>query len=164
MLTGQIALQDAKDHLRVTHDDEDALILGLLDASYEYVSKYIGRPVRLERKEFVRYAGSYRLIILPGPILEVQSVVIDNAGITSFTFENASFSEPRIRFTELVRADTQILVKYFTGMRPVPADIRAAILLQTANLYENRSGAVIGTISSELPHGVKAILDHHRRF
>lgn len=37
-----VTLQEAKDHLRVLEDDEDALITSLLEAAEGHVAKYLG--------------------------------------------------------------------------------------------------------------------------
>jgi len=44
----------------------------------------------------------------------------------------------------------------------VPQNVRAAILLVLAHLYEHREDVVIGTISSALPKGVDALLSKER--
>lgn len=45
----------------------------------------------------------------------------------------------------------------------IPAPIKHAILLWIGTLYENRESVVVGTISSELPNGVAALLAPNRR-
>ena len=44
----------------------------------------------------------------------------------------------------------------------VPADIRHAILLIFAELYENREGFVTGTIATPLPMAADMLLGRHR--
>jgi len=45
----------------------------------------------------------------------------------------------------------------------IPAPIKHAMLLWIGSLYENREDVVIGTISSELPGGVAALLGPNRK-
>lgn len=45
---------------------------------------------------------------------------------------------------------------------PIEPDIKTAICLAAAEWYENRENAVLGTIVSELPEGVRRILQPHR--
>lgn len=40
-----IALSDAKGHLRVTHDDEDGYIDGLVQAAEAHISEYLGEDL-----------------------------------------------------------------------------------------------------------------------
>lgn len=44
----------------------------------------------------------------------------------------------------------------------VPAPIKSAMLLMLGDLYENRQETIIGTISSQLPRGVDALLSPYR--
>ncbi|SEG20468.1 head-tail connector protein [Marinobacterium lutimaris] len=44
----------------------------------------------------------------------------------------------------------------------LPPDVRCALLLIIGHLYANRESVVIGTISSELPMGVHALLDPYK--
>jgi len=48
---------------------------------------------------------------------------------------------------------------YGTAGADVPASIRAALLLLLGNLFENREAVVTGTIVTDLPFGVRALLD-----
>ena len=46
---------------------------------------------------------------------------------------------------------------------PAPDDVRQAVLLLVGNWFENRESVIIGTITTELEHGVKMLLAPHTR-
>lgn len=46
----------------------------------------------------------------------------------------------------------------------VPDDIKAAIKLMLGHLYANREAVVVGRIATDLPNGVKFLLDNYRSF
>ena len=48
---------------------------------------------------------------------------------------------------------------YGTAGADVPASIRAALLLLLGNLFENREAVVVGSGATNLPLGVRALLD-----
>ena len=52
----------------------------------------------------------------------------------------------------------------FASAAAVPEDIKAAIKLMIGHLYANRESVVVGRIATELPMGVKFLLDNHRSF
>jgi len=78
------------------------------------------------------------------------------AGITSWPATIVAINSVRVRF----RAG--YLFPDSPPTNAVPEDIKAAVKLILADLYEYRESQVAGTISSALPYGVENILRRHR--
>lgn len=108
-----VTVSEAKAHLRVSGDDEDLLIQGMIDAAVGYLDGLAGVLGRaLAPQTYVAIfdaADSYRLPI--GPVVTSEAVEAD--GVATVTF----------------------IAGYPGG---VPEQIRKAILLHVANLYEHR--------------------------
>ena len=108
-----VSLAEAKEHLRVTHDDEDLLIQSLIDAAVGYLDGLdgvLGRALAPQTYEAVfDAADSYRLPLVP----VVSSTVTEADGLATVEF----------------------VAGYPDG---VPAPIKAAILLHIGSLYEHR--------------------------
>jgi uncharacterized phiE125 gp8 family phage protein len=153
-----ISLAEAKAHLRVDHDDEDALIARLVIAARESCERITGRA-------FI--AQSWRLwcdgwpdcalraISIPRPpLISVTSVAAyDRSGAATTLSSDAYIVDSAAAPGRIVLKDTTVLpadlreanaiaVTYQAGYGAnaanVPAGIRAAVLSLVAHLYEAR--------------------------
>lgn len=110
-----VSLGEAKAHLRVSHDDEDAEIAAMIDAATAYLDGLegvLGRALGPQTWRAVFAAGSCTDRLPIGPVISRQAdVTLD--GETTVDF----------------------LAGYPDG---IPAPIRAAILLHIGSLYQHR--------------------------
>jgi uncharacterized phiE125 gp8 family phage protein len=175
-----VSLAEAKDHLRVTHGDDDAYITMLIDVATRRLDARHGtlnRALITQRwllkvdrfPVFCGHEGWPHAIELPfPPLLSVVSVkYLDPNGDeqtlagTEYTVEISQFvgrillgygkSWPAIRCVPgAVRID------FTAGFGPagsdVPAPIRQAMLMFVAHLYETRS------VDAELPRAIDALV------
>lgn len=110
-----VSLDEAKAHLRVSHDDEDDLIRGLIAAATAYLDGLdgvLGRALSPQTWRAVYREGSATDCLPIGPVISRQDPMTMD-GETSVTF----------------------VAGYADG---VPAPISRAILLHIGTLYENR--------------------------
>ncbi|MCE8002150.1 head-tail connector protein [Billgrantia ethanolica] len=63
-----VTLQEAKDHLRVLEDDEDALITSLVEAAEGHIAKYLGDDLPEPMPAPVRAA----VLLLVGDLFEYR--------------------------------------------------------------------------------------------
>lgn len=77
-----VTLQEAKDHLRILEDDEDAYITGLLAAAEGHVAGYLGDDLPKPMPAPVRAA----VLLLVGDLYEHRERQNDRA-----LYENATF-------------------------------------------------------------------------
>ncbi|WP_173935107.1 head-tail connector protein [Chelativorans sp. Marseille-P2723] len=182
-----ITLAEAKLHLRVDHNDEDALIESLIRAATEYLDGWTGILGRclveqVWRQDHDRFA---RQMIIPlGPVIAVQSLTwrdpagqlstipsgsydlrIDEAGNAVIRFD-ADYAFPT-NLHESRAVGITFKAGYETKPGPpststVPDPLKVAILLLVGHWYQNRE-AVSTTGMASLPFAVEALIAPYRR-
>lgn len=172
--TEPVTLQEAKDHLRVTHDLEDTLIAALIDAAVSNLdgwSGILGRCIVSQtwRQDFGEFTDCIRL-----PFPDVQSVTVaytDDAGNAQTVAGSEYHLVNRASGAVIELADgaawpstytrpDAVRVTMVCGYAAVPAAIKAAILLHVGALYENRASV---TDKPMLPFAYDALVGPHRR-
>lgn len=170
-----ISLEEARTHLRVDHEDEDAFIGSLITAAREYVESHTHRQLVL---------ATYRLglphwpcgdfVKLPRPILAgVTSITyVDTAGSTQ-TWNSANYSVDTdslpgrvwlgygLSWPDVRCGAYPITITYTAGWATaalVPESLKTAIKMILANWYENREATISGTIITPVPMAVESIL------
>ncbi len=158
-----IPLEDAKEHLRVTFDDHDALITSYIATAIGHLDGpdgWLGRA--LTPQEIVeRHQGLWSLPHKPSwrPVIAITSIEYRvEAGWlpldpSAYEFEDGilapTWGSYWPNFGGLAR------LKYRAGYdgapgRVLPPAIRGAILLMVGDLYRNRGEAVVGTVSGKV--------------
>ncbi len=173
---------EAKEHLRVSHTDEDTLITSLIQAATDYLDAdhgILGRALITQRwqltmKDFPTY-GDVHL-----PVPRVQQVTsfkyydADNVqqdfGVDQYRLvtndEDAiiEFVDGATIPTVYDRADA-VQIQYDTGYgdaaTDIPQALRVAMLLMIGNWYEHRE-AVLPQSLEELPLAVRSLLQPFR--
>lgn len=162
-----LPLADAKAHLRVTHDDEDALIGALRDAAIAHVERVSG--VVLAEADFRWTARRFldRIELPVGPVTELGEVgYLDDEG------EAATYNGARL-VDGAVYASLDDAFPYANGYASVAftaglaspgdaPDLLAAVKLLLGHFYENREATSPGTGATELPLGAQALIDTYR--
>lgn len=145
----QPSLEDFKKHLRLTSDDlDDALQMYLL-AAVNAAEHHIGKVIALS--DF-SYTGP--LVSLPcrTPLREVAEVKVDGAEV------GYDVRDGVLTLAEGVSGDV-MTVRYTSGMNQVPFDIKAAIMLMAARLFNNPVDSV-----ETLPSAAKNLLRPYRSY
>jgi len=91
---------------------------------------------------------------------DLYDVDLQNAPARISKAWNATYPEI---YTRINAVQIEIEIGY-ANAAAVPDDIKAAIKLLVAHLYENRESVVIGRMVNELPMGVKYLLSNYRSF
>jgi uncharacterized phiE125 gp8 family phage protein len=157
-----VSLAEAKAHLRVDHDDEDALIARLVIAAREACERVSGRAFITQSWKLWRDAWPDeccpRAIPIPKPpLISVTSVAAyDRSGAATTLSSDAYIVDSAAVPGRIILKDTTVLpvdlreanaiaVTYQAGYSAnaanVPAGIRAAVLSLLAHLYEVRGEA-----------------------
>ncbi len=179
-LSPALSLTEAKRHLNVYHDLDDALIEAYVAAAQAHLEGddgcggTLGRAITRHTLDYVieAFPRSRELLLPQPPLVSVTSVTyLDTVG-TSQTLSSSLYHvmadrmAPRIRLRDTAEwPDTDIApdavrIRYVIGPDAVPADVRAALMLHLGNLYANRGDD--GSAATVLPPAHRALLDKHR--
>lgn len=147
------SLEDLKRHLRITSGDLDETLKPYLMAAINAAEHHIGKIIA--RSEFI-YEGQFiRTLNLRGPGIEVKSVTVDGSSLES----GAYGLDMRTLFVSQAVSGNHMQVKYESGMTQVDFDIKAAILLTAAKLFNNPADTI-----ETMPSVAKNLLRPHRSF
>ena len=167
-----VALQEARDHLRVDHTAEDSLIEGYIAAATDRLDGaegYLGRALITQVWELAldSFPTQLRLPLPPCQAIEAISYIAPDG--TADTLDPASYiatglgsatgaillfpngTPPTARRPDAVTI--RFTAGFGTAAATVPAAIRAAILARVAHMYEHRESVVTGETARELPFG-----------
>lgn len=156
-----VSLAEAKAHLRVDHDDEDALIARLVAAARETAERYTGRAFIAQswRLWCDRWPdGAPRMFSIPKPPLVSISTVVsyDRSGAATTLLSDAYIVDSAAVPGRIVLKETAVLpavlreanaiavnfqAGYGANASDVPAGIRAGVLSLVAHFYEARGDA-----------------------
>lgn len=176
-----ITLADAKAQCRVTHSAEDDLIGSYVSAARQYAEEYTKRAFITQTWRAVLDAfpslPSSRLFLPRPPVISITEVAYtDGSGVSqaladeSYVFE-AHPIEPYL--LPIYATDWPIARDFAGAVRityqagygaadAVPEAIKQAIRLLVADLYENRSNEVAGTIISAKKLSAERLLGPYR--
>jgi uncharacterized phiE125 gp8 family phage protein len=171
---GPVSLVEAKAHCRVTSSDEDTTIAIYLAAATGLVEKITG--LRLV-EQTVTFTRNDLLDEMPLPIAPIQSLTVaylDTAGAEQtlssglYDFVGADTLTPAIvrkdgqDWPQLFKSPLAVEVTAVVGFDAAPAELKAAILLLTGHLFENREA--VGSPMAETAMAVEALLTNFRLF
>lgn len=174
-----VSLTEAKDHLRIDHTYEDALIAALIRTARELVETHTGRTLITSTWDYyLQEFPACGYIDLPAaPLQSVTSIKYTDSGGTETTWGSSNYlvstrgvlgrivpaygvSWPSFTERPLDAVVVRYVAGYGSGAGDVPETIRAAMLLWLGHLYEHRT-AVDSQASGNLfaiPMGVEALL------
>ncbi len=169
-----VTLAEAKRHLRVSHDDDDALITSMIEASTSYLDGWggiLGRALEPQTVQIALDAFPAGEIELPlGPAVSVVSVaytdttgapqVVDPADYELDAFSMSGWIIPSAPWPAAMAAINAVKITWVAGTG-CPAAVRAAILLHVGHLYANREA--VGEAQTELPLAFNALVAPSRR-
>lgn len=160
----RLSLAGVKEHARVTHDDEDLALDGMLHAAIEHVAEITGRAIIPGTYELVLPAcgGTVRFPVTP--VREVLSVsYTDRTGAavpyTGWDFY-ADNDRPLLMGKWPATAQT-VTVTFRAGYEVLPERLRLACLQLATWWYESRLPASSDRME-RVPHHLSAILSAAR--
>lgn len=161
-----VSLQQAKDHLNVVYEDQDAYITSLIIAARQMAEGRTNRTItqRIREQAFSSW-GAMKL--LKPPFVQVESVsYIDADGLEQVlspdSYTVSTRREPAsVALTiaagsnapTLASRDEAVIVRYTAGypVGEVPAPIVQWMLLQIGSMYEHRESVIAGVSVTPLP-------------
>jgi len=177
-----LSLPEVKQHIAIDHNDDDAMLDGIVAAANDWMdgeAGVLGRALVTQTWRLTLSAPPRgRALRLPIPIVQSVSAITyydeTNTQQTLAADQYRLVSHPEYGLVELVdganwpntyrRADA-MSVEYVTGYGDTAADvpqaIRQAAALLAAYWYDNRSVATERSMS-EMPMGVQSLLMNYR--
>lgn len=174
-----LTIQEAKQHLRVTHDDEDSYILSLIKMARRYCEQVQGRAYLtqtqvLQLDEFPILSDVP--IELPNPpLISITSIAyVDSAGDTQTwsssyytvdirhepgrVYPGYTYTYPSVRDQRNAVTITYT-AGYGTNPASVPQEYRHAMLLMLAHWYEYRQPVLSTGTIQKVPDAAKSLLN-----
>ena len=171
-----VDLLTAKAFLNVLHDDDDALIGGLLEAAADHVEGVARQLLGPQRWEvtFGPAAGRFAWPIAPvTAIEEVLYVGMDGVDVTldAATYRlldagaGAVFAATHGTVMPSAFLDAAMVrMTVVAGLDPVPDALRIAVQMLAATWYQTREAVVVGDEPRAVPMGVASLISTYRRF
>lgn len=159
-----VSLSEAALHCRIDSTTDHPALQAMIRAATKAAEQYLGRPIltRTYRQYFDFWPCGNALELRRSPLVSVTHVKTYDDADTATTFASSNYfvdsvSQPgRIvlrssaSWPMALRVANSIEVEYRAGYgtdpASVPADIRQAVLMLTANLYEHRGETVTGSM------------------
>lgn len=152
-----VALDDAKAHLRVSHDLENGLITGLVAAAQQHIdgpSGWLGRAVGRQTLELLCSGfpcGQDERLPYP-PAASVVQITYDDAAGAAQTLPDTAYAlygdvlalKPGQSWPAVFDKPENVRIRYLAGYETVPAPIVAAVKLMVGDLYRNRDTVAFG--------------------
>lgn len=162
-----VSVAEAKANLRIDHDEDDALIEGLIRAAMAFAQRYLSYPVGEQTFDLTLDAFPSSEIEIPYPFASVDSVsYTDEDGATqtvtadNYSADTSGWVVPTVDWPSTMSVINAVTVR-FTTSAVVSDDVRQAILLLVGHYYEHREAA--GGDLKTLPLGVEMLLGLNRR-
>jgi uncharacterized phiE125 gp8 family phage protein len=171
-----VSISEAKSHLRITWDSEDASIDAIINSARWFVETFTRRAL-INRTIETRFDAFANSMFLPQPpLVSVSSVqYIDGNGdaqtLSTDVYDVDTYSEPGriwLKYGQSYptpRAESHaVRVTHVSGYgsarSSIPGQLRQAMLMMIGHFYENREavGALIGGNIVEMPIGASALL------
>ena len=176
-----VSLEDAKDHARVAHPEEDHMIEGYMAAATERLDGaegYLGRALITQVWELTLDHFPPRLNLPLPPCQSIDAIsyiapdgATDTLDPASYTATGlGSVSGATILFDSGKPATASrpdaVTILFTAGFgdtaADVPAPIRTAILNRVATIYDNRDSVVIGESARVMPLGEDDLITPYR--
>lgn len=172
-----ISVADVKTYLRVSHDDDDAVIASLIAAARGQIEAMTRRGLITQSWRIVGdvWPADGKLRLRIGPLRTLLAVRVYDASGVAATLDPASFvldkttdtiAAPGWSLPPPGRAQSGIELDVQLGYGPaatdVPEPLRHAIRMLTAHWYDNRGQVAIGQSVPIMPPSVNAMIGSFR--
>lgn len=175
-----ISTDEAKSHSRIDISDDDTLVAGFIQAATNWVETFLRRALVTRTYDLFldAWPDGDTITIPRPPLVSVASVTYTDDAGSEATFASSNYvvdavSAPgRVVLTAsagwpsaTLQVVNGVVVRFDAGYgvaTAVPQVFKQAIYLLTAHFYEHREQVITGTIVTEIPMGVKALLMPYR--
>lgn len=161
-----LSVADLRDHLRVTGDAEDGVIAAMGYAAAAHMEAYTQRLMTPRTCTLLLsdLPSGVEPIELPGgSVVSLTSVVADGVTVTgcSVVGHSPALLIPSTDWPTVTGDGYPVTITYVAGMTVVPFDLRMALKLISADLYENRANSSELALR-EVPTSAAMLMNMHR--
>jgi uncharacterized phiE125 gp8 family phage protein len=165
-----LTLADVKAHLRVDYTDEDALILGLIEAATDAIEAHLWRSLRLTSFRLVSAVCIAPTTLPNQPIANITSVQYRDASGTFTPIDAATYwldaDAASLRWKEGVVLDSTkeaLVIEYHAGFDVIPASILQAAKLLIGHWYNSRESSTPERLKilTDCPFAVTNLLERY---
>lgn len=164
-----LTLDEAKAHLRLDGDDEDALLASLIATSRAHVEAALGLALLTQtwrwQADVVPARGLVELMMRPVERIERVAVEGDEVAAADYALD-AGRGRLALHHAAGTRRRGAVEVVFVAGYGDaagdVPEPIRQALRLLVAHWYEVRNPVHIGSIAARVPDTVSELLQPYR--
>ena len=168
--TEVITTAEAKTHTRVDHSNDDTYLDTLVVAARQYVERVTRRSIGAQTWDFFWDSFASHIEIPKPPLVSVTTVKYTDEDGTQQTATGTLYTTDADAVPGLVHLahdqswpsfraiPNTIEIRAVVGSATVPKPIEQAMLLLIGHWYENREAIVVGTIASQIPMAVDALL------
>lgn len=161
-----IPVSDLRDHLRVTGDDEDAVIAAYTFAATAHAEGFTQRLLSPRACTLLLSdlpSGEEPVELPGGAVQSLTSVVVDGVTVTGCTVSGHSpaLLIPSDDWPAVTGTGYPVVITYVAGPSKLPFDIRMAIMLMVGDFYENRANASDVALK-EVPMSARMLMSPHR--
>jgi uncharacterized phiE125 gp8 family phage protein len=168
-LTEPVSLAEAKQQCHVDGTDHDGLLNTYISAARSFVENFTGRALVSQTWEQVLDDFSDAMMLPRGPVLSVTSIkYFDTAEVEQtlaadqYVLDNVSDPAWVVRpegvtYPDVAVGVNNVIIRFAAGYSPLPAEIKAALLILISSWFDNRSTGLI-------PQTVYDLLSNHRSF
>lgn len=171
-----LTMGEARAHLRLDGNDDDATVLALIMAARAQIEAMTGRSLitRTLRAHFDGFAAPLWLPRAPVSAVssisyvdqagEMQTLAADRYQVVAGEWSPAVYPAYGVSWPGTRPQPEAVSITYVAGygtINAIPAPIKAAMLLLVGHLFQNREAASPDSIS-EMPMGVEYLLSNFR--
>jgi uncharacterized phiE125 gp8 family phage protein len=174
-----VTLAEAKAHLRVEHDDDDAVISALIAGARTHIEAQTRRALITQtwRLSYDLWPPDGRFAAVPAPVSEVVAARVYGESGTPQAIDVQAFTLDRAAAPSIIAfapwslpgpgrlvagVELDIETGYGEAADDVPQPLRHAIKILVAHWYENRGLIAAGHAVAVLPASVAAIIAPYR--
>lgn len=164
-----VSVAEMRQHLRVDTEEEDAVIESYIRAALLHVEKVTG--VAFAEQTWRWYGDEFpddEICLGMGPVIAVTSVTYQDADDVEQTLDPAEYRVDVVSQAGRVilagnawpttnEVENSIIVEFTAGLATTPEDVKHAIRLLVASMYEDRAGG------GELRDAALRMVAPHRR-
>lgn len=153
-----VAFEDVEKHLGDVPAEDKQYVEVLTAAATAWIDGPAGWLGRCIGTQTLEYRGDYWPEILPyQPAINVVSAMVGDQQIEGVeVHEDGHLSRPDHL------PDGSVVIQYRAGYAETPAQIKVAIMMLVAQWYNTRENVITGTITSQMPFAVDALLQPYR--